>query len=131
MDDATFGLMMGFGGAVAEANAAADDWMRYARRVEANRDVWMNHAKKLEAEVDDLKDKLAVERAHSSGLKAVVDAFKAAHPDSPMLDESGAVFKSEDVAGAPKRRYHMMYEIAFDREARKHGIENPASRRYD
>lgn len=130
MDDATFGLMLGFGGAVADANANAADWKRYAHEVEANRDLWMNHARKLEAEVDDLKDKLAVERAHSSGLKAVVDAFKFEHPDSPLLQEAGQ-FRSGEVAGRPKRKFHLVYESAFDAEGRKNGIANPASRRFN
>lgn len=130
MDDATFLAMLGAVGAVNAANASAADWERYAHEVEANRDVWMRHAKKLETEVKDLADKLAVEKSHSEGLTAVVNAFKFEHPDSPLLQEAGQ-FRSGEVAGRPKRKYHLVYESAFDAEARKNGIENPASRRFN
>lgn len=131
MNDADFMTLMAAIEALNDANARAAEWERYAHEVEANRDQWVNHANNLEAEAKDLADKLGVERAHSTGLKAVVDSFKVAHPDSPLLEQAGAAFKSPEVAGVPKRRYHMLYESAFDHEAKKNGITNPASRRYN
>lgn len=130
MDDATFGLMLGFGGAIADANDAAADWKRYAHEVEHNRDLWMAHAQKLERELADLMDKLAVESSHSAGLAAVVDAFKAHHPDSPLMAPAG-VYRSEEVRGRAKLVYHTVYARHFDAEARSAGIADPASRRYD
>lgn len=131
MNDADFMTLLGALDALNAANAAAADWEHHAREVEANRDLWLDHATRLEAEIVDLSDKLAVEQAHSGGLKAVVDAFKLAHPDSPLLGHTGNAFTSPDVRGVPKRRYHLDYERAFDAQARKNGIANPASRRYD
>lgn len=130
MDDFAFGTVLGTLDALNKANARAADWERHAHEVEANRDLWMRHACKLEGEVKDLADKLAVEKSHSEGLTAVVNAFKFEHPDSPLLQEAGQ-FRSGEVAGRPKRKYHLVYESAFDAEARKNGIENPASRRFN
>lgn len=130
MDDIAFGTVLGTLDALNAANARAADWERYAHEVEANRDLWMTHAKKLEGEVKDLADKLAVEKAHSEGLTAVVNAFKFEHPDSPLLQEAGQ-FRSGEVAGRPKRKYHLVYESNFDAEARKNGIKNPAKRRFN
>lgn len=129
MDDAHFGMMMGLAGAAGDAMAAYRDWERYAHEVQGNRDLWMAHAKKLEAAIRDLADKLAVEQAHSEGLKGVIDMFKELHPDSPLMEEVG-VFTSKRVAGIKKRRYHLIYEAAFDHEARQNGIENPKDRRH-
>lgn len=131
MDDFAFGTVLGTLDALNAANARAAEWERYAHEVEANRDLWMSHAQKLESEAKDLADKLAVEQAHSGGLKAVVDAFKSAHPDSPLLEPTANAFTSPDVRGILKRGYHLEYERAFDAQARKNGIANPASRRYD
>lgn len=130
MDDATFGTILGTIDAANEANSKAFEWQRYARQVEANRNQWMHHAKKLEAKVDDLEDKLAIERSHAEGLRAVVDAYKYNHPDSPLMEQLGA-FLSAGVEGQPKRRYHLHYENAFDAEAKKNGIANPAMRRFN
>jgi hypothetical protein len=130
MNDADFMTLIATIEALNVANAAAADWERYAHEVEANRDLWMTHAKKLETEVKDLVDKLAVEKSHSEGLTAVVNAFKFEHPDSPLLQEAGQ-FRSGEVAGRPKRKYHLVYESAFDAEARKNGMSNPASRRFN
>jgi hypothetical protein len=137
MDDVAFGAMLGGIQAIHDANARAADWEHYAHEVESNRDLWMTHAKKIEAEnaalkakIAELEDKLAVEQAHSEGLSAVVNAFKFEHPDSPLLQEAGQ-FRSGEVAGRPKRKYHLVYESAFDAEARKNGISNPASRRFN
>jgi hypothetical protein len=130
MDDFTFGTVMGTLRAIRDANDTAADWKRYAHEVEANRDQWISQAKKLEAEAKDLADKLAIERAHAEGLRAVVDAFKYNHPDSPLLEQLGA-FRSAGVEGQPKRRYHLHYENAFDAEAKKNGISNPAMRRFN
>ncbi len=128
MSDADFMTLAAAIQALNAANARAEEWECYAREVEANRDQWMAHAHKLEAGAADLGDKLAVEKAHSEGLTAVVNAFKFEHPDSPLLEGAGQ-FRSGEVAGRPKRKYHLVYEGAFDAEARKSGIQNPASRR--
>ena len=130
MNDADFMTLMAAIQALNEANARAAEWEHYAHEVEANRDLWMTHAKKLEGEVKDLADKLAVEKAHSEGLTAVVNAFKFEHPDSPLLQEAGQ-FRSGEVARRPKRKYHLVYESNFDAEARKNGIKNPAKRRFN
>lgn len=103
MNDADFMTLMAAIEALNDANARAAEWERYAHEVEANRDQWVNHANNLEVEVKDLADKLGVERAHSTGLKAVVDSFKVAHPDSPLLEQAGAAFKSPEVAGVSPR----------------------------
>ncbi|WP_395454302.1 hypothetical protein ACHMW5_11955 [Azospirillum melinis] len=64
------------------------------------------------------------------GRRAERDAFMAAHPDSPMLADSGKRFVSEKVRGQIKTKARLIYEQAFDAHGRNRlGISNPADRR--
>lgn len=77
-----------------------------------------------EAEVQDLRLRLAVAQAGSEARTAVVDAFKAAHPTSPLLVQEGTL---KD--GSPRRRATSIWIGAFDTAARRMGITNPAAHR--
>lgn len=92
--------------------------------LEENRDQWMNHARKLEAEVTDLMDKLMVERSHSDGLQAALNAFKEEHPNSRLMAPAG-ILRS----GNQRRVFHGFYEQGFDARARALGMTNPETRR--
>lgn len=85
---------------------------RLADRFEAAYEDWRAYAKKLEAEVEALKLALAVERADAGGMKAWKDAFRAAHPSSPVEADTGRRFRK---SGNVKTRGRLAYEAEFDR----------------
>jgi hypothetical protein len=108
--------------ATANANAdAADAWAQNASE-------WKDHAKNLEAENANLKLALAVEKAHAEGLSAQKDAFAAAHPQSPMLADTGKRYKA---SGNIKTKGRLIYEATFDRICREAGIADPTKHRAD
>lgn len=113
--------------AAKEHSKAAEAHSKAANILAEKLKKWVDYARDLEAQVDDLNDRLAVALASESGLRAALNGFKRAHPDSPLMQPNGRTFKS----GNPKRRYHDLYERAFDDTAREMGIDNPAERRAD
>lgn len=89
----------------------------------------------LESQVNDLVQQvqqlqlaLAVEKAHAAGFNAYIKASKAQHPDSPIFADSGQRYKQ---SGNVKSNGRLLYEAAFDAEARKLGIKNPVQYRAD
>jgi hypothetical protein len=99
----------------------AAEWADNARK-------WKAHAKNLEAENVNLKLALAVEKAHAEGLSAQKDAFAAAHPQSPMLADTGKRYKA---SGNIKTKGRLIYEATFDRICREAGIADPTKHRAD
>jgi hypothetical protein len=102
------------------ANLAAD-W-------EENATQWMSHARSLEAQVANLQLALAVEKAHAEGALAMYQAMKAAHVQSPLVDDSGKRYKT---SGNIKNKARLIYEATFDRILREAGIADPTKHRAD
>ena len=78
-------------------------------------------------EVNDFRLKLIVETAHAAGLTAYRDAFKKAHPNSPVLADSGRRFEDGDI----KTHGRTLYEEDFDRVITNHKLERPTDYRTD
>lgn len=81
----------------------------------------------LEAENARLAQAEATASMNLAGLIAQFDAFKAQHPASPLLADSGKLFKS----GKTKTKVRLIFEAAFDAEGMKIKIVDPASYRLD
>ena len=79
-----------------------------------------------EAEVQRLRDLHAVARCEIAGLVAQRNAFKAQHPTSPLLADSGKVYAQD---GKAKSVVRLIFERAFDARAVELKIANPAGRR--
>jgi hypothetical protein len=92
-----------------------------------NATLWMNHAKNLEAQVANLQLALAVKTADAEGLRAQKDAYIAAHPQSPLMADSGKRYKDGD----KKTRGRLIYEATHDRILREAGIADPTKHRAD
>lgn len=95
----------------------------------------MSHAKTLESQVADLKAQLAaaqlalaVKTADAEGAVAMYQAMKAAHPQSPLLADTGKRFKA---SGNIKTKARLIYEATFDRILRGAGIADPVKHRAD
>lgn len=122
---------IGARGAAATNAFAARSSARLANQFEEAYLNWMAHAKKLErllaeknAEIERLELALAVEQSAALGHRAVVDAFKGQHANSPLLVEEGKLKN-----GSPRRRSTSIWIRAFDEAARKRGITNPEAHR--
>jgi len=73
-----------------------------------------------------LQEALAVEQAHSAGLKAEIDAMKPLMPSSsPILKETGKVYPD----GEKEIALHRFYNKAFDSTLKTLGFFNPGFRR--
>ena len=127
MDDMTFGILLGqkrradtveaVGVALAERLGQANQKRQAdAQAISALEEE--NGA--LRARVADLELKLALEEATAVASQAVVDAYKAQHPDSPLLVQVGALKN-----GSPLRRSTGIWINAFDEAARKRNVTNP------
>ncbi len=68
---------------------------------------------------------LLVKEAHAEGIKAYRDEFKKAHPNSPVLADSGRRYKDGD----RKLNGTLAYEAAFDRILRDARISDPTKYR--
>jgi len=79
---------------------------------------WKAHAENLEAQLAEKHIAYVAKMAHAEGYKAMYEAMKTAHPNSPLLADSGKRYKDGDV----KSKAHLHYEAAFDRIIREHGI---------
>jgi hypothetical protein len=75
--------------------------------------------------VEQLQDKIALQKAGIAARDAQVIAFAEAHPDSPLLVHTGKVYPS----GRKQTKAGVIFENAFDKKAREVGIQNPVSRR--
>ena len=75
----------------------------------------------LRQEVLDLKVELVKKTAHGAGMKAYRDEFKNAHPNSPVLADSGHRYKNGDM----KPMGVLAYEATFDRIFTENRISNP------
>lgn len=116
--------------AARNAFAAASNG-RLATKFEQAYEEWRAHAKALEqqladaqARIAELELALAVKTASAAGSVAVVEAFKASHPQSPLLVQDGT-FRN----GSMRRRSNVIWAKAFDEVARKLGISNPEAHR--
>jgi hypothetical protein len=94
---------------------------------EENATLWMNHARKLEAQLAAAQLALAVKTADAEGAVAMYQAMKAAHPQSPLLADTGKRFKDGD----SKTKARLIYEATHDRILREAGIADPAKHRAD
>lgn len=83
------------------------------------------------AEIKRLNEALALQKATVVGREAQIDALRAEHTSSPLYAASGQTFSSEKVRGQPKDKLRVIFEKAFDQTARKLGIINPATRRFN
>jgi hypothetical protein len=62
-----------------------------------------------------------------AGSRALTEAYKQAHSNSPLLSDSGSRFKDE----RSKSLGATTYKAAFDAKARQMGIVNPEQHRAD
>ncbi len=72
---------------------------------------------------------LGLKKAANEGLMAqanvLKDALKAAYPKSPLLGSSGKTWKSGPMAGKQKSQLRVVWEKAFDKEAKRLGAADP------
>ena len=80
--------------------------------------------KAKDARIAELEQRLMIEEAASEAHAALVDQFKAAHPDSPLLSVIGKL-----ADGGPKRRSTSIWIAAFDKAAERLGLQNPEKHR--
>jgi hypothetical protein len=82
------------------------------------------------AYVDKLWRKYDLEAAHSAGLTALTNAFRAAlrqsAPNHPLLQKTGRVFVADGKAETNSRS---IYNEAFDAKAKALGLANPETLR--
>lgn len=118
-------------GHLAGVNAAnartLDKSIQMYRELGAMYDALKRRCDEAEARVAELELALAVKTAHAGGMGAMKDAFKAAHPNSPVLADSGKRYKS----GAVKTKGALVYAAEFDRILRDARISNPERYRAD
>ena len=93
-------------------------WKQYAGELE-------QQVAGLQQQLEDLKLKLAVEEAEAAGRLAQVRAWKAQHPDSPLLAASGHRFRDGEV----KAKDRVVYEARFNEVARSRGVMDPEAHR--
>ena len=117
-----------YAGALNRANANIDR----AQGIINDLGAQVNHLNKSLAdctqEVHDFRLKLIVETAHTAGLTTYLNAFKQAHPNSPVLADSGRRFKE---SGNIKTCGRTLYEEEFDRVITNHKLERPTDYRTD
>lgn len=111
----------------ADARGAIDSWKTAAEKWERNCIRLQRELADAQARIAELELALAVEKAHAVGMSAMKDAFKAAHPQSPVLADSGQRYKS----GSVKTKGALVYAAAFDRILRDARISNPEQYRAD
>lgn len=108
--------------AIAEANrgaaeqAASDAWA-WKRRADSLRAA----LDERDARIAELELSLAVKSAGAAAARAQLDAFKAQHPASPLLADSGR----RSATGSAKPRTVLIGEQAFDALLRTFGIARP------
>ncbi|MFC4236007.1 hypothetical protein ACFOY8_12245 [Thalassospira xianhensis] len=103
---------------IQEVADARDAWKTHAQKVEENRDKWKKYAETVQVE-------LAIQQAYVAGLKAIIEAAKSMHANSPLFSGSGASFKD----GSAKSIADKKFEAAFDAKAKELGITNPEDHR--
>ena len=101
-------------------------WMAYdtakaAGNAKAKAREWKSYAEELEAENGSLIKQLAQEQMHTAGLTAVVNAFKAQHPNSSLMEAINELRKD----GSPKTKVTRIYQEAHDKKGRELGISDP------
>jgi hypothetical protein len=90
----------------------------------------------LEKRIHELEEKLkatqrelGLKKAANEGLMAQANALKAAlkaaYPKCPLLGPSGKVWNSGPMAGKQKSRLRVVWEQAFDVEAKRLGAADP------
>lgn len=119
-DDYMFGLAIGNGQRANAATAAAYQGAQELHKAAA-------YIGKLKDENATMKRQAQIDDASIAGLKAQIDAFKAQHPTSPLLANSGKLFND----GGAKSKLRLIYELAFDAALRAVGIVSTGSIRKD
>lgn len=112
---------------MADAQKIINRINRQKAELKAEVDELTKYLNDLASQVRQLQLALAVKTAHAAGYHAYVKAAKSQHPDSPIFADSGQRYKDGDV----KSNGRLLYEAAFDAEARKLGLSNPAQYRAD
>lgn len=113
---------------MADAQKIINRINRQKAELKAEVDELTKYLNDLASQVRQLQLALAVEKAHAAGYQAYVKAAKSQHPDSPIFADSGQRYKQ---SGNVKSNGRLLYEAAFDAEARKLGLSNPAQYRAD
>ena len=113
-------------GFVHAGNRNFDEAQSTIQRANNTIDRLNDRALKAEAEVARLRDMLAVAQCDNVGLIAQRAAFKAQHPNSPLLADSGKRYVAD---GKMKPAIRLIFERAFDEKAAALKISNPAGRR--
>ena len=116
-----------YAGALAEANATIDEAQAIIIAKNQRINVLNKSLADCTQEVHDFRLKLIVKTAHAAGLTAYVNAFKQAHPNSPVLADSGKRYEDGDI----KTCGRTLYEEDFDRVITNHDVENPEQFRAD
>ena len=117
-----------YANALAEANATIDEAQAIIIAKNQRINVLNKSLADCTQEVHDFRLKLIVKTAHAAGLDAYLDAFNRAHPNSPVLADSGKRYKE---SGNIKTCGRTIYEEDFDRIISNHDIENPEQFRAD
>lgn len=107
-----------------DADAAVQSWKDATASWKAACGRLESQLEQANARIAELELALAVKTASAAGSVAVVEAFKASHPQSPLLVQDGT-FRN----GAVRRRSNSIWARAFDEAARKLGISNPEAHR--
>lgn len=73
------------------------------------------------------EDELMVEKAYAAGLKAELEAWRKAHPDSPLLKPTGMHYEDD----SPQRVEQTHFDKAFDAEYQRLGGHAPGRHRLE
>lgn len=128
IDPNLVGLAHGMGSNLRKAQRNTQEWIDAYYNMEAQRNAVANENQRLKDEIADLTDRLAVSQATIEGLKGVINGFKETHPDSPLM-EPAKPFSQPQFASVPRKKYHDLYDQAFDAKAKEMGISDPVERR--
>ena len=120
-DDYIFGLALGNAQRANAVTAAAYAGAQKLHEAAA-------HIGALKDEVATLKRQAQIDAAAYVARTAQITAMMAAHPDSPLLANTGKKFKK---TGAPKSKLRLVFEEGFDSALRKGGIVSPEVFRED
>lgn len=100
------------------------DNIRRAHRMEVEAERLRKYTKRIEGGMARIAERLLAECAHAAALEAVVRAFMASHPDSPLMAEIALPAPLDLDEHSPKRRFDVVLENEFFRVATENGLTN-------
>lgn len=85
----------------------------------------------LQNQLGETRRALVAEQAHAKGLDAMVRAYSAQHPDSPLRRDSGQRYKDGDVKTAAALIFEQAHDAHIAKYGAQVGIADPTEVRAD